>query len=116
MPHGHGGAGENPAEILAFAESIVSKKDPLPVVSAPTRNGQEVSATISMKQPQPVKGELNYTCAKGAWKERKWETIPAQVDANGSSIRGVLPEGTTVYYFNVLLPNNLVVSSPHEEL
>ncbi|MEI7946790.1 MAG: acetylxylan esterase [bacterium] len=116
MPHGHGGAGENPAEILAFAESIVNNKSPLPEVSAPTRNGQEVSATIRMKQPQPLKGELNYTCAKGAWKARKWETIPAQVDATGSSIRGVLPEGTKVYYFNVILPNNLVVSSPHEEL
>ena len=116
MKHGHGGAGENPAEILAFAESIVNKTAPLPVVPTPTRNGQDVSATISMKQPQPLKGELNYTCAKGAWKERKWETIPAQVDAEGKTIRGVLPEGTTVYYFNILLPNNLVVSTPHEEL
>jgi pimeloyl-ACP methyl ester carboxylesterase len=116
MPHGHGGAGENPAEILAFAESIVNKKDPLPVVSAPTRNGQDVTATIHKKQQQTLKGELNYTCAKGAWKERKWETIPAQVDAEGKTIRGVLPEGTTVYYFNVILPNSLVVSTPHEEL
>lgn len=116
MPHGHGGAGENPAEILAFAESIVNKGPPLPIVSAPTRNGQQVSATFTLKQGSPLKGELNYTCAKGAWKERKWETVPAQVDADGKTLRGVLPEGATVYYFNLLLPGNLAVSSPHEKL
>lgn len=116
MPHGHGPAGEGPAEILAFADQILKKGAPLPLVSAPTRNGQEVSASISLKQPQPVKAELNYTCAKGSWKERKWETIAAQVDADGKTIRGVLPEGTTVYYFNLILADKLVVSSPHEEL
>ncbi|MCL1920461.1 MAG: acetylxylan esterase [Kiritimatiellaeota bacterium] len=114
MPHGHGGAGENPAEIFAFAQGIVGKGALLPKVSAPTREGRK--AEVRVGQAAAFTAELNYTRDGGVWKERQWETLPAQADAAAGRASAELPEGTTAYYFNVLLPGNLVVSSEHEEI
>ena len=33
MPHGHGGAGENPEEIRVFADSVLKKGTSLPVIT-----------------------------------------------------------------------------------
>ena len=116
MLHGHGGAGENPAEILAFAEGIVGNGNPLPMISVPLRDGQEVSVRVVQEIFAPFAAELNYTRDRDDWKERLWETIPAQVDFKNQCATAQLPEGTTVYYFNIILPGDLVVSSEHEEL
>ena len=114
MPHGHAGPGENPAEILAFAESIVGNASPLPTISAPARDGRNVS--VRVQAAAPFTAELNYTRDKGVWKERLWETLPAHVDPARPSAAAELPHGTTAYYFNILLPGNLVTSSEHEEV
>jgi dienelactone hydrolase len=116
MPHGHGGAGENPAEILAFAESMTGNGPSLPQISAPARDGREVSVRVRQERPAPFTAELNYTRDKGVWKERRWETAPAKVDPETQRVTAELPEGTTVYYLNITLPGDLVVSSEHEEL
>ena len=116
MPHGHGGAGENPAEIFAFAESIVNNGTPLPKISAPARDGRKASVRVTQVKPAPFTAELNYTRATGAWKERLWETLPAQADTATGLVTAELPEGTTVYYFNLTLPANLVVSSEHQDI
>ena len=115
MPHGHAGPGENPAEILAFAESRVSNGAPLPQVSAPSRDGRKVSVRVTQEKFAPFAAELNYTRGRGVWKERLWETAPARVDAATGQVTAELPDGTTVYYFNVTLSGDLVVSSGHAE-
>ena len=115
MPHGHAGPGENPAEILAFAESVVNNGNPLPKISVPSRDGRKVSVRVGQEKVVPFTAELNYTRDKGIWKERLWETLPAHVDAQHQRVTTELPEGTTVYYFNILL-DGLVVSSEHEEI
>lgn len=113
MPHGHGAAGENPAEIHAFAESILNGGVPLAHISRQGRNGEEVWATYQSKRPI-VRAELNFTCQSGTWKERKWETAPAAVDSAQDKVTAKLPKGVTVYYLNLIDDRDLVVSTEHE--
>ena len=113
MPHGHGGAGENPAEIRVFADSILKGGVGLPVITGAGREGNNVWATYTAKVSVP-KAELNYTKDTGRWQDRKWETTPARLTADRLS--AVLPEGTRVYYFNLFDDRNCAVSTEHEEL
>ncbi len=114
MPHGHGGAGENPAEIAVFADSIVKNDAPLAEITGRGREGQ--SAWAAFQSPvRIVRAELNFTRERGKWQERRWEAIPARIDAEGK-VTATLPEGTTVYYFNLTDERECVVSSAHEEL
>ena len=113
MPHGHGGAGENPEEIRVFADSILKKGIALPIITGTGRDGINVWATYAAKVPV-VKSELNYTKDTGRWQDRKWETIAArQTDGR---IAAVLAEGTRVYYFNLFDERDCVVSTEHESI
>jgi dienelactone hydrolase len=112
MPHGHGGAGENPKEIQVFADSILRNGPPLPVVTASGRSGTNAWATFETKISM-VKAELNFTRDTGRWQDRKWESIPADVKAG--RISADLPEGTRVYYFNLFDARDCVVSTEHEQ-
>ncbi|MFA6961404.1 MAG: acetylxylan esterase [Opitutaceae bacterium] len=113
MPHGHGGAGENPEEIHAFADSIVGKGAPLAhVVKQGTENH---SAWASYTSTTPLKrAELNFTRSSGRWQDRVWETAPATI--NDERVVAALPPGTTTYYFNLIDDRNLIVSTAHVEL
>ncbi len=115
MPHGHGGAGENPAEIHAFAESLLNGGLPLAQIAGQGRNGETLWATYQSQVPI-VHAELNYTCQTGSWKERKWETVPATVDAANCRVTAKLPQGVTVYYLNLIDDRGLIVSTEHEEI
>ncbi|MCX5759274.1 MAG: acetylxylan esterase [Candidatus Hydrogenedentes bacterium] len=115
MPHGHGGAGENPEEIHIFADSFFKGGVPLPKIADQGRDGNNVWATYKSEAPI-VKAELTYTKAAGVWKERPWESIPATVDAGAHKVAATLPEGTTVYYLNLFDNRDAVVSSEHEVL
>jgi hypothetical protein len=111
MPHGHGGAGENPQEIRVFADSILKGGTGLPTITGSGREGTDVWATYVTKVPV-TKAELNYTTDSGRWQERKWESIPA--DQTNGRISARLPDGTRVYYFNLYDERDCVVSSEHE--
>lgn len=113
MPHGHGGPGEKPQEIQFFADSLLKAGKPLPSITGQGREGANVWATYSSKVTV-VKAELNYTLDTGNWENRKWETIPAQL--TDTKITAVLPEGTRVYYLNLIDERGCVVSTEHEEL
>ncbi len=112
MPHGHGGAGENPKEIHVFVESILKGGDPLPSITGSGRVGTNVWATYSAKVPV-LRAELNYTLATGRWQDRKWESIPGTL-GEGRVAAG-LPEGTRVYYFNLFDQRDCAVSTEHVE-
>jgi dienelactone hydrolase len=113
MPHGHGGAGENPEEIHAFADSFFTGGAPLAKITGHGRDGQKAWATFASKTPIK-EAALCFTKDTGKWQERKWDTIPAQID-NGKAT-ATLPEGTTVYYLNLTDDRQLIVSSPHETM
>ncbi len=115
MPHAHGGAGENPEEIRAFADSFSMRSMPLTRITKQGRDGNEVWATFQSKSAI-VKAELCYTRETGKWQNRKWETAPAQIDSKRSRVTANLPDGAAVYYLNLTDGRNLVVSSEHEEV
>ncbi len=118
MPHGHGDAGEGPAEIFAFADSVLRGGEPLARVYNASRAGAAVQARV--ESPRPLaNAELCYTTAAGRWPDRLWETLPAEVlgdPRRGATLRATLPAGTTAWYFNVFDDRDLCVSSEHEEL
>lgn len=115
MPHAHGGAGENPAEIHAFAESLFNGGAPLARLLKQGRDGKNAWATFESKSPI-AKAELNFTRDTGKWQQRKWETVPAALDAKTGRASATLPEGATVYYLNLFDERGLVVSAEHEDL
>jgi hypothetical protein len=114
MPHGHP-PGQVPPEILTFANSIVSGGPPLAKITDQGRQG--ASAWVKFASAAPLaRAELNYTRDGGNWKERKWETIPATIGAAASRVTATLPDGASVYYFNLIDGRNLIVSSEHQEI
>ena len=101
MPHGHGGAGENPAEILAFAESEANGGSPLAKITGQGRDGEQVWALFEAASPIQ-RAELNYTCQTGRWQDRKWETTAATIDAAAHRVAARLPQGVKVYYLSLI--------------
>lgn len=112
MPHAHGGPGENPEEIRAFADSILKDGKPLAKVMSMERRGD--GAIVQFKSATKItKAELVFTKDLGKWQDRKWESIEAKL-ADGSA-SAALPDGVKVCYFNLTDDRGLVVSSEHVE-
>ncbi len=115
MPHGHGGAGENPEEIHAFADNILTGGTPLAAITKQGRDGSTAWVEFAAKSPV-VKAELHFTKAAGKWQDRLWECAPANLDEKNNRASAALPEGAAVYYINLADGQGLTVSSEHEEL
>lgn len=115
MPHGHGGAGENPEEIRVFAESLLNEGKPLPKITGQGRDGTTVWATYTSETPV-LRAELTHTKAAGKWQDRLWESLPATVDTAAGRVTATLPEETTVYYLNLFDDRDCAVSTEHESL
>lgn len=113
MPHGHGGPGENPKEILAMAENLFRNGAPLARITKTGREERNAWAIFESQTPI-VKAELNYTTDAGEWKGRNWQTLPAIVDAKEGKVHAELPPGVRVYYFNLIDNRDLAVSAEHE--
>jgi dienelactone hydrolase len=114
MPHGHGGPGENPEEIHAFADSILMGGKPLARITGQGRDGTKVWATCEAAAPV-VKAELMVTRDVGKWQDRNWEALPAAVEPRGK-VTATLPDGAAVWYLNLEDDRGCVVSTEHEEL
>ncbi|MBI5397742.1 MAG: prolyl oligopeptidase family serine peptidase [Verrucomicrobia bacterium] len=112
MPHGHGAAGEQPKEIHAFADAILRKGAPLARVTRQSCAGGKLEVAFESRSPV-VKAELNFTKDSGVWKDRKWETMPAELDAPKHKAAATVPAGATVFYLNLTDERGLVVSSEH---
>ena len=129
MPHGHGGAGENPEEIHAFANSLLrGGKSPAKITSqtlekldlAKPNTGHRIDGDrLLARFDSPtsiVKAELSFTKDSGDWGQREWLAEPAQVDTSASEVASTLPSGARVCYLNLTDERGLVVSSEHVEL
>ncbi len=114
MAHAHGGPGENPEEIHAFAKHFFKGGVPLAKITGQGREGSRVWVKFESKS-RVIQAQLNSTKEKGPWKERNWSAIPAIMDRTESIASGALPEGISVYYFNLIDRMGLVVSSEHVE-
>ena len=115
MPHGHGGAGENPEEIHVLAESILRGGAPLIHVTEQGRDGQDVWLRYEGGR-EVTWATLHYTRDSGKWQDRNWEETPATLDAEAQRVTAALPVGATVYYLNLTDTEGHVVSSEHEVL
>lgn len=115
MPHGHGGAGENPEEIHAFANSILRAGKPLPAITAQGREGHTLWAAFDANA-DAARAELVFTRDTGKWQDRHWESVPAAIDHTANKAAASIPEGTRTCYINLIDTGGLVVSSEHEEL
>lgn len=115
MAHGHGGPGENPEEIRVFADAMLAGGKRLARITGTRRQRMRVEAFYD-SPVAIVRAELNYTCDKGKWMDRPWETVPAVVDRAGGGVWADLPNHVSLYYFNLIDDRNCVVSSEHELL
>ena len=111
MPHGQG-QGAAPEEIAALADHLFKGGPPPAKVTGQGADGKAAWVTFTSARPV-VKAELNYTCDKGAWKDRKWETAAADLDAAAGKAKATVPDGATQYYFNLIDERGLIVSSEH---
>ena len=112
MAHAHGGPGEKPEEIHAFANALFRGDAPLARVTAQGEEGGRAWAAFASKVPV-VKGELHFTKDAGKWQKRKWETVPAEL--SGNRVSAGVPEGATAFYLNLTDERGLVVSTEHVE-
>lgn len=114
MPHGHGPAGENPEEIHIFANSLLKGGDPLAKITDQGHSAEEVWATF--KSATPIeKAELCFTRGSGRWQERKWETLPADIDSTTNRVTAKLPADAKVFYLNLFDNRQCAVSTEHIE-
>lgn len=116
MPHGHGAAGENPAEIAAFADHFAKGGPNLPEITSVKREGRQVTVRFNPNERVVARAELNFTADRGEWKLRKWEALPIEENACSGEAKGEIPAGATVYYVNLFTDDGLAVSTLHEEL
>ncbi len=114
MPHGHGAAGENPEEIHVFANSILNGTKPLPTITKQGQNDTEAWAVYHSDVPLE-KAELCFTKDGGKWQDRKWEALPATIDASAGRVSASIPADAKVFYLNLFDDRQCVVSTVHSE-
>lgn len=115
MPHGHGGPGENPAEIRAFADSVLGNGPPLPRIT--TCGVDRGTMWVEFEASSRVTGaELLYTCDSGPWQKRKWQAVAASLDQAKRRAEARIPDGAVVCYINLADERSLIVSSEHIEM
>ncbi len=114
MPHGHGAAGENPEEIHVFANQILRQGKPFATITDQGHSADETWATFKSEVAM-TKAELAVTRDLGKWQDRKWESLPAEIDTNGGRVTAKLPADAKVFYLNLFDERNCVVSTQHVE-
>jgi len=112
MPHGHGGAGENPEEIHAFANSILKGDAPLAQITGYGIDDSHARAEFTSAKPI-TKAELCFTRDLGDWQQREWLSEPANI--SGNKVTAALHPDVKVCYLNLMDGSELVVSTEHVE-
>ena len=107
MPHSHPD-GWAPAEIGQFIDQHLRKGHPLPVVGPVERDGQKVTAKC--QTDGKLTARLNYTTGEGAFKDREWQSQPA--DVKDGTVSATLPsQATTGWFLTVTDDHNATISS-----
>jgi len=114
MPHSHPD-GWAPKEIGVFTDSILSDGAPLARVTGFQITNATVRATYESARPI-VDAELCFTRATGYWSDRKYNSIPADVDRSSQSVSADIPPYSTVLFLNLYDDLGCVASTEHIEL
>ncbi len=115
MPHGHGGAGENPEEIHIFANSLLKGGESLAKITKQGLDSDILWAEYDSVVPV-VNAELCYTTDTGDWFSRMWYSAPAGLNSVERIVSAKLPQNVTVCYLNIIDERKLVSSTEHIEL
>ena len=113
MPHGHGGAGENPVEIQAFMDHHLRRGPAM--VEVVGQREEQGTIIVQFKNPPAhpvVRAELLFTKSHDpVWPDRLWETQAAQLDTANSRATVAIPAGATAGFVNLVDARNLTSSS-----
>jgi hypothetical protein len=105
------GQGAAPEEIRVFATISCAAGTRC---RAFLRQGAEAEACGRVRVPAPPdRAELCFTRDEGPWKERRWETAPATLDAGTRRISARVPGDARVAYLNLIASSNCLVSTEH---
>lgn len=109
MVHDHK-TGEAPEEIRVFADSLLAGGAPLARVEGA---GEEEGRAWVRFDPAAAleRVEFHFTRGAGKWQERVWET--RSVPFRGGRAETERPADATAWFFNLVDPHGLVVSSEH---
>ncbi|AHF93783.1 hypothetical protein OPIT5_30085 [Opitutaceae bacterium TAV5] len=111
MPHDHPPAGD-PVEVTRFADALLRDGTPLPRIIRQTAHDIRWDAAAVV----PVaRVELVYTTDSGSWPARRWQSLPAAIDAAASTAAASIPAGATAWYFNLHDARGCIVSGEHFE-
>ena len=110
MPHGHE-AGWAPAEIAAFVDAVVLGKPGLPVVDMPTADERGTRCRVTAGGPVASAAFVS-TSDTGPINKLTWQTVAAEVDADGTLTGPALPADARAFFFVATTPSGLQVSSP----
>ncbi len=95
MAHGHE-PGWSQVEIGIFADECLRGGTPLPRIKTVEREGDILKAAIS-SDTQVVSAHLNYTVDSGAWQQREWQMLPAELE--NSTLSATIPRQNFLSYF-----------------
>lgn len=110
MPHGHQ-SGWAPKEIGLFVDSkCINGANPLPVVGKPVLSGDSVEVAVSYPGGKLKSAKLNYTTDGGIRSKRKWESLDAEITAEGVTAPKPPTEANT-WFITVTDDRDAMVSS-----
>jgi dienelactone hydrolase len=113
MPHGHR-QGWAPAEIGLFVDQHLRGGTPLARVGSVKRDGGRVEVAFRT-EVLVTRAAVHVTADTGPWKERKWQTRPA--DLTETTARAELPQDRPLVHFLTLTDSRgATVSTEHEVL
>jgi hypothetical protein len=111
MKHSHPD-GAKPEEIFAYAEAKLTGKRPLVTIRKQGVSANEAWAVYG-SPTQPVRAEFCFTRDTGKWQDRKWDSIPAAMDAASHRITAQIPDGVRAGFLNLIDDRGLVISTEH---
>ena len=113
MPHSHPD-GWAPEEIGVFADSMLKKGTPPAKITGFRTEGSRLVAAFESARPI-MRADVCYTRATGYWSDRKYNLLPADIDAESRRVIAEIPPHTTVCFLNLFDDGDCATSTEHIE-
>ena len=111
MPHAHAPTGD-PAEITAFADSIVLGKPLLPEISAVAMKNDRMRVSWNAHGRTIKEAILVFTVSSESnWEKREFDSI--LIPFKGSSLAVKIPSTAKLWYVNLVTDDGLISSTRH---
>lgn len=110
MPHGHE-AGWAPPEIAAFIDAELRGGPGLPVLETPVLEDRAARCRVASGGPVTAAAFVS-TAEAGPINKLAWQTVPAEVRADGTLVAPQPPANARLFFFTATTPTGLMVSSP----